>query len=483
MEDVHDISGWLDGMRDNVVTGWAKNEADLSAVEIDIYIDDILVERVLANKEREDLSVSGLGDCAFEYRIPDLYHDGSPHSVIVKISATGKELGICDFRFFKEKFKTKTFVSKPITSNSEVFVSVVIPTYNRSSTLELTLSNIAKEAINKPVEIIVIDDGSTDSTIDAIMRQQKIFKSIRFEKIANKGPGNARNIGASLSRGEILIFMGDDTRIARGQFFEAHYKAHQSNKNLYDAVLGKIVWPDNPLFQVNNVMSLIQGDGQQQFGYKYLRPWQKYSHWVFYTANVSIKRDIVSDWLEEGFSPDFSLAAFEDAEFAYRMTKKYPDFGIYYTAGAVVEHYHPYNVEGFIKRQTSCGLMLDVIIRKHPELSLNLLGESLHNILHNENTHNYTNFPLNHYLNAIEGLKSWAIIIDNHYRIGSQNWHASFLNAIFKLSMLDAYLMLQNVSPQAQASSYRYLLETFRSDMHKAIETEVLGSMPGFGFI
>jgi hypothetical protein len=230
-------------------------------------------------------------------------------------------------------------------------------------------------------------------------------------------------------------------------------------------------------------MSLIQGEGQQQFGYRFMKPWKKYSPWCFYTANASVKRSIVDDWTKDGFSDKFTLYGFEDGEFAYRMSKRYADFGVFYTPNAVVDHHHVYDVSGFLRRQVSCGYMMDVLFRLHPELQQTLLGPVLSGIL-NEPRSEVENWVLSqHYSSVIEGIKSWAIILDKHYGLGSQNWHADFLNAVFQLAYMDGYLMLQTANPSAQTRAYRHLLEDFRVRMSRSIETEAIGSIPGFGFI
>lgn len=357
-----------------------------------------------------------------------------------------------------------------------VALSVVMPTYNRASVLEATLQRLLAIIGDDPIEIVVIDDGSGDRTPDVLAQAAERSDRLIYQSIRNGGPGRARNLGASMARGEIVLFVGDDTQPVNSDLFRAHYQAHRVNMSLGHAVLGKVVWPNDKLNMPNTVMTLIQGDGQQQFDYKFMRPWQKYAPWLFYTANVSVKRNIVEDWNKEGFDASFTLAAFEDAEFAYRMSKRYEDFGVFYTPNAIVEHYHPYDVEGFMRRQVNCGLMIDVLIRKHPELSPLVLGQQLHEILSAAQlTSTGRESPAHHYSTMIEGIRAWALVIDHHQGLGSQNWHTDFLSAVFRLSLLDAYLMLRTDRPAVQASAYRYLVEDFRAQMGRALATEVFG--------
>lgn len=358
-----------------------------------------------------------------------------------------------------------------------IALSVVMPTFNRAATLAKTLERLIEIVRDDPVEIIVVDDGSTDGTPDILATLSFRHKQLSYVSVKNSGPGQARNIGATRSLGEIILFVGDDTPPTNADLFRAHYQAHQVNTELGHTVLGKIVWPDDKASMPNAVMSLIQGDGQQQFGYKFMKPWQKYPPWLFYTANVSVKRNIVSDWMTEGFDGDFTLYGFEDSEFAYRMSKKYDDFGVFYTANAVVEHHHTYNTEGFIRRQVACGMMIDVLIKKHPELETLVIGHELAKILKTSYNPSEPAAPTHHYSTMVEGIRAWALVIDHHHGLGSQNWHNDFLNAVFRLSLLDSYLMLRRENPTAQAAGYRYLLSDFRSQIGRAISTELLGEL------
>lgn len=358
-----------------------------------------------------------------------------------------------------------------------VALSVVMPTFNRAGLLAKTLRRLLDIVRNDPIEIIVVDDGSTDATPDVLADLAFRNPQLRYMSVKNSGPGRARNIGAAECRGEIILFLGDDTQPVNSELFRAHYQAHAVNKDLSHAVLGKIIWPDDRSSMPNAVMSLIQGDGQQQFGYKFMKPWQKYAPWLFYTANVSVKRNIVSDWHSEGFDHDFTLYGFEDSEFAYRMSKKYTDFGVFYSPNAIVEHYHNYNTEGFIRRQVACGMMIEVLLKKHPELSTLILGPDLPAILRTPYRPDEVVAPLHHYSTMVEGIRAWALVIDHHYGLGSQNWHNDFLSAVFRLSLLDSYIMLCGENPTAQAAAYRFLLSDFRVQMGRAISMELLGDM------
>lgn len=360
-------------------------------------------------------------------------------------------------------------------------ISVVIPTYNRAALIKETSEHILNLVGDNDVELIVVDDGSQDSTADVLSLLQLQTGKLRYERIPNSGPGPARNVGAALSRGSVIVFLGDDTRPTSSDFFKAHYLTHVANPSKGHMGLGKVVWPDDRTWMPNFVMSLIQGDGQQQFGYKFMKPWMSYSPWLFYTANASVKSDIVDDWTTGGFSNQFTLYGFEDGEFAYRMSKMHENFGVYYNPTAVVEHFHKYDVAGFIKRQVSCGFMMQRLFQIHPELKPVILDGKLNSILEDQRYDEVASSSLSsHYIAAIQGIKAWAVILDERHGLGSKNWHGDFLNAVFQISFLEGYLSLQDVKPPAQCAAYQHILNDFMQRITRAIQYEALGDLPGF---
>jgi glycosyltransferase involved in cell wall biosynthesis len=89
--------------------------------------------------------------------------------------------------------------------NSQL-VSIVIPAHNEERYIEKTLSHIKKQSY-KNIEVIVVDDGSTDNT-KGIARKYA-DKIIKLKK--RKGVSYARNAGAKISRGNLLVFLDADT--------------------------------------------------------------------------------------------------------------------------------------------------------------------------------------------------------------------------------------------------------------------------------
>ncbi len=85
-------------------------------------------------------------------------------------------------------------------------VSVIIPTYNRKALLRQALESVFAQSY-RDFEVIVIDDGSTDGTEEAL---RPLFERIRYLSKPNGGPASARNRGIKEARGDYIAFLDSD---------------------------------------------------------------------------------------------------------------------------------------------------------------------------------------------------------------------------------------------------------------------------------
>lgn len=91
--------------------------------------------------------------------------------------------------------------------SSEPLVSVVLPTYNRASVLSRAMASVLSQSYRE-LELIVVDDGSTDQTRAVVERTAD--PRVRYLYRPNGGPGAARNTGVAAARGQFVAFQDSD---------------------------------------------------------------------------------------------------------------------------------------------------------------------------------------------------------------------------------------------------------------------------------
>jgi glycosyltransferase involved in cell wall biosynthesis/peptidoglycan/xylan/chitin deacetylase (PgdA/CDA1 family) len=120
--------------------------------------------------------------------------------------------------------------------------SVVIPTYQRRDVVLQTVQSLAHQEGAPPFEVIVVVDGSTDGTADALRALTTPFPLTVFEQ-ENQGRSRACNRGAEAAVGELLLFLDDDMD-ADPRLLAEHARSHREGA---DVVFGDIpLHPDSP---------------------------------------------------------------------------------------------------------------------------------------------------------------------------------------------------------------------------------------------
>jgi glycosyltransferase involved in cell wall biosynthesis len=95
---------------------------------------------------------------------------------------------------------------KHFNNSSNILISIVLPVYNGGTFLLGAINNI-KQQEYQPLEIIVIDDGSTDRTAEIAAQ---FHSEIRYIYQPNQGPSAARNHGIKIAKGEVIAFLDVD---------------------------------------------------------------------------------------------------------------------------------------------------------------------------------------------------------------------------------------------------------------------------------
>jgi len=110
---------------------------------------------------------------------------------------------------------------------SDLWISVIIPTYNRCDSLRVTLDALGRQTMpTAGFEVLVVSDGSTDGT-DVMLAEYAKSAPYRLIPLtqSNAGPAAARNRGIEAASGELIVLLDDDVEPSTN-FLEAHAARH-----------------------------------------------------------------------------------------------------------------------------------------------------------------------------------------------------------------------------------------------------------------
>lgn len=148
-------------------------------------------------------------------------------------------------------------------SEEKVFLSVIIPVYNTEQYLNRCVSSIIDQDISG-IEVILVDDGSTDESGRLCDRFSRKYKNITVIHQINQGLSVARNTGLEIAKGEYILFVDSDDFVENGSM--QLIKSELSNTNKYDVYqfnTNKFLEQNNSKKQYNNVLSISGAiDGQ-----------------------------------------------------------------------------------------------------------------------------------------------------------------------------------------------------------------------------
>ncbi len=116
-------------------------------------------------------------------------------------------------------------------------ISVVMPVYNVSNLLYTSIESIQKQTL-KDVEIVCVDDGSTDDSLEILTQLKEKYNNIKIIEQENAGPGIARNTGIDASEGEYIAFLdADDIFLDETALEKMYNMAKENNSDMVGANL------------------------------------------------------------------------------------------------------------------------------------------------------------------------------------------------------------------------------------------------------
>ena len=229
-------------------------------------------------------------------------------------------------------------------------ISVIVPAHNAAQTIEDCVQGLLQQSVDRALyEIIIVDDGSTDSTPEIAADHP----SVRVVRQRNAGPAAARNRGAREARGEILLFTDADC-VPAGDWIEQMAAPFEAA----DGIVGAkgIYRSDQRALMARFVQLEYEEKYRRMAGYEYIDFIDTYS--------AGYRRDV---FLENGgFDESFPTASVEDQEFSFRLAQQ--GLKMVFVPGACVYHLgHADTVTKYVRKKFKIGYWKVLVHSRHPE--------------------------------------------------------------------------------------------------------------------
>jgi len=224
--------------------------------------------------------------------------------------------------------------------------SIIIPTLNGASRIGNCLDSLVKQTAGRNVEILVVDDGSTDNTANVV----RGYSSVRLIPQANAGPASARNRGALEAQGKILLFTDDDC-VPMPDWLEAMLGPFKDP----DVVGAKGVYRTH---QKSLAARFVQIEYEDKYRLMAGLP----SIDFIDTYSAGFRRDRFLEMT--GYDTSFPVACAEDIELSYRMSAR--GWKMKFVPAAIVYHTHPDTLSRYLKKKYKFAFWRMLAVRKNP---------------------------------------------------------------------------------------------------------------------
>jgi GT2 family glycosyltransferase len=216
---------------------------------------------------------------------------------------------------------------------SDPVISIVVVTFNQVGHTYGCLEALLAHA-DVPYELVVVDNASSDATARLLDRLQQVTV-LRNE--TNVGFGKGCNQGAQAARGELLLFLNNDARIAPG-CLSALVEAARADPRC-GAVGGKLVWPDGRLQEAGAIVwqdGTAEGYGR---GSDPSAPEFSYRREVDYCSGalLLVRRELFA--AIGGFDDRFAPAYYEDADLCMAIRRR-GHYVVYEPRARALHHEH-----------------------------------------------------------------------------------------------------------------------------------------------
>jgi GT2 family glycosyltransferase len=228
----------------------------------------------------------------------------------------------------------------------KVSVSIIIPTFNGASRIGNCLDALLKEAASTDTQILVVDDGSTDKTVEVV----GCYSGVRLIKQANAGPAVARNRGANEANGSLILFTDDDC-VPTSNWLSAMISAFDDPEVF--AVKGAY-----RTLQKSLVARFVQIEYEDR--YRLMARLESIDFIDTYSAGFRRNRFLEMN----GYDTSFPVACAEDVELSYRMSAR--GWKMKFIPTAIVYHTHPDTLWRYLKKKYKFAFWRVLAVRNNP---------------------------------------------------------------------------------------------------------------------
>ncbi len=227
-------------------------------------------------------------------------------------------------------------------------ISVVIPVKDGGADLDRCLAGIHAQRINEEVEVVVVDSGSSDGSPERARAAGAVVHEITS---AEFGHGRTRNLGVSISRGDLLVFTSQDAVANDGGWLARLAAAARSGPEVAGAYGRQLPHEDaRPPEQF--FLDFLYGPTPRQQRLAAGRELD-YEATLFSNVNSAMRRSM---WERFPFHDDIVMS--EDQEWSRRVLEA--GFSVVYEPGATVRHSHSYTVGQVMRRFYTSGVSAEV---------------------------------------------------------------------------------------------------------------------------
>jgi lipopolysaccharide/colanic/teichoic acid biosynthesis glycosyltransferase/glycosyltransferase involved in cell wall biosynthesis len=224
--------------------------------------------------------------------------------------------------------------------------SVIIPAYNAERTIGRCIESILCQTVSqKQYEVIVVDDGSSDQTIN-VARQYDV--KVLTQK--NGGAAAARNHGVQKAKGEFLLFTDADCEVSENWIAEM---LKPFGEDHFAGVKGAYRTKQREL-----MARFTQLEYENR--YRYMKK-HRYIDFID-TYSAAYRKDVFSK--NGGFDCSYTTASGEDSEFSYKLQER--GFRLVFNPDAIVYHQHPDTLWKYLKKKFRNAYWRALTWKKHP---------------------------------------------------------------------------------------------------------------------